>query len=859
MHTRTSRWSWAAALCLLASLTNAGGAADLVLVKDRTPAATIVLDAKPTRVAQLAAFELQHHVERITRAKLAIVTGEAKAKGVRILIGESKATRALGLKNADFKAQEYLVRLLPDAVVLIGRDKPDRGKVVYDPSKPARYESWPDYYDPQGSLQATYDFLEKFCGVRWLNPTETGTSFQPRASLTVRGAEIRRVPTFRNRNALGGNLAAAYDQVNCFWPPNTPQFKRYEAAAHPELHKRFPNSYQYMLAKRDWNGLFLRRMRAGGEKCFSNHSLYGYYDRFWAPCKNAVHAKHFEKRRPELFAKGYAKESLPPQLCYTSKALVRQVAQDARDYFDQDGYRYEVCAIRPGPIWGKNYFSVEPMDNAAFCLCEECKKWYPPKEGARRNPFFGHGRNSDYKFNFVNRVAKEVRKTHPDKYIVTLAYGATLVHPKRVQLEPNVAVFFCFDCNRMVYATAAYEFEIQCLRDWVAKEPNRPMYLWLYYTFPNEVAANGQWFCFPGFFAHKIGEQMKLFHKLGLRGMFHCGYGQEVEAYVTYKLMDDVTRDVDTLLEEYFGGVYGPAADPLKKFYLLVEETYCNPKNYPPRYINHQSKIIAWDHLGTASRMATLTKYVLAARAAVAAKGTEAHKRNLDLFEKAVWSYMLAGRAHHVAHQRAPIPALVAARVPDAGGEPNKVDWSQAAALRDPRLPDHWYDRGLDKPSARKFSGRIAHDGTYLYLQLTDPCKTAKLTTSSGVFCYDDWEIFFAAQRAQPYRQYAVGPTGLFVALSHGEVNWRMNVPLGDHGVRTRCDTSAPDKWVARLAFPLSRFVPGGVKPGGKVYMNVTRVSGPPIAGKGPYGIDSWVSFCSVHDVDRLAEVRLAK
>jgi hypothetical protein len=56
----------------------------------------------------------------------------------------------------------------------------------------------------------------------------------------------------------------------------------------------------------------------------------------------------------------------------------------------------------------------------------------------------------------------------------------------------------------------------------------------------------------------------------------------------------------------------------------------------------------------------------------------------------------------------------------------------------------------------------------------------------------------------------------------------------------------------------MKKVVPGGVAPGQVIYMNVTRVAGPDIAGKGPYGIDTWVSFCSVHDVDRLAEITLA-
>ena len=65
-------------------------------------------------------------------------------------------------------------------------------------------------------------------------------------------------------------------------------------------------------------------MRNGGEVQRCNHSLYGYYDRYW---------RDPATRRPELFAKGH--EGEPPQMCYTNRALIAQVAQDARDYYDR--------------------------------------------------------------------------------------------------------------------------------------------------------------------------------------------------------------------------------------------------------------------------------------------------------------------------------------------------------------------------------------------------------------------------------------------------------------------------------------------------------------------------------------------
>jgi hypothetical protein len=190
--------------------------------------------------------------------------------------------------------------------------------------------------------------------------------------------------------------------------------------------------------------------------------------------------------------------------------------------------------------------------------------------------------------------------------------------------------------------------------------------------------------------------------------------------------------------------------------------------------------------------------------------------------------------------------------VPEAGGDAGKVDWSKAAAL-----PGSWYERGGDKPSPRSLGGRIAHDGTYLYLELTDACDTSKLQASPMVFPFDDWELFVAGQRALPYRQYAVGPTGLIVALSDGEVNFRRNVPIEDHGIRAQSDTGAPNRWTVRMALPLASVIAGGVRPGGTLYLNILRISSPAINGTGALGLDTWVSHCTVHEVDRLGEVAL--
>ena len=62
---------------------------------------------------------------------------------------------------------------------------------------------------------------------------------------------------------------------------------------------------------------------------------------------------------------------------------------------------------------------------------------------------------------------------------------------------------------------------------------------------------------------------------------------------------------------------------------------------------------------------------------------------------------------------------------------------------------------------------------------------------------------------------------------------------------------------MVRLALPLGAIVPQGVSPGGRLYMNILRVSSPAVSGQYPLGLDTWVSHSTVHEVDRLAEVTL--
>jgi len=414
-------------------------------------------------------------------------------------------------------------------------------------------------------------------------------------------------------------------------------------------------------------------------------------------------------------------------------------------------------------------------------------------------------------------------------------------------------VHFCLSANRSGgRGVAALQGQMNRLQTWRNEEPNVPMYLWLYNTFPKEFADNGRYYCFPGFFAREIKRQFDYFHKLGVQGIFHCGFNGEVENYVTYKLMDDPTLDIEKLLNDYFTA-YGAAAKTMRAWYDLAERRFMDPAIYPPGPDGQPQRVsgvvAAWEYQGNAEAMEKLGSLMDAARA----KATGAAARLVELWEKGVWDYMRTGRETYVERMKAPIPSATATRVPVAGGDPAKVAWEKAGDLG-----DLWYLRGGKNPSKRVFRGHVCHDGEHFYLELVEEnVKADQLVASAQVFCYDVWEPLFACQRAQPFRQYAVGPTGMTKAISYGEVNWRQGVRMADTGIRAVTDTTG-NRWVSRLSWPLATFVDKPVKPGETIYMNILRTSNPTLAGEGPYGIDTWVSYCTVREVDRLGEVKLA-
>ena len=596
-------------LVLAASASTHAGQTQIrfTLVQDGEPLATIVTAPNPTKSTQLAVAELQYHVEKITGTTLPVAFDEGPCSGARVLVGESRATRALGLQNDDFKPQEYLIRCKPGLIVLMGRDQDNRDRLDYtDPA------TFPNLFEEQGTCRAVYDFLERCCEVRWYLPTELGLVCPKTATLQINPTEVRRSPHMKYR-WVG----------DCPFPSDLCGDTVAESAPPP-------------LSRRE-QLLFRHRHRLGGQRYRANHSFGGYYGRFL-----------FD--HPDWFAQGY--EGRPPQMCYTNPGFIAQVVQDARDYFDGK-------PVHPGAVAFGDYFALVPMDGNRWCRCTDCQGWINRSaKRAIKAEQFSNDSASEYIFSFVNSVAKEIMTSHPEKHLAALAYADYAYPPVTLKLQPNVSVQMCLHA-RNVHDTSLQKNDARLLAEWAKESLERPKYLWLYYCFPSLAAVRPaisgdkqQWRCFPGFFAHSIPEQMKSYVDAGVQGIYYqpsylaggdsggrslqqSPLLDQLEFYVTWKLADDPSLDGNQMIDEFFVRYYGNASTPMKKVYETIEKIYAAPAP------SHQNEQYAWTRLGTEKTMAKLDTLMNEARMAAQ---TKVEKQRVALFDKGIWRYMLAGR-----------------------------------------------------------------------------------------------------------------------------------------------------------------------------------------------------------------------
>lgn len=593
---------------------------------------TYIVAEKGIPAVELAAAELQYFIQKVTGIAPSIINEPAhKGKHHYIYLGEKWISSDV-LKGHKLGEQEYLIDIKKNQILLAGKDTEeapdyiknegrdnnglspikDRLRIQYKKAVGGDAEqealTLPSVYDAQGTCYAVYDFIERFLGVRFYGPHPKNVHIPSIRKVQIESQTIRRAPALKYR----------YGTYSFNWPMMKEQF---------------------LGADNDMLQLFVRRMRMGGRRWAANHAFTGYQDRFLK--KNPQRPELFEAYHPEYFAQGRGGGASERQFCYTNPQFIKQVAKDAINYFKGKGTIGEQVALG-------DYFAIVPLDNASWCTCEACQKQLAIDQNNIIGSHFNCGTATHYMWNFINNVAKEVKKEIPDsnKKIAALAYHVYAYLPEDIQLEDNIAVAPCLH-PRNYWAPGMEHNEMKFYKAWIeeSKKSGRDIFLWNYLCFPTERGLVTNFKVFPGFNIHKTGEQLRIYAKDGVKGIFLCGIGEQIDFYITMKLMDNPEQDTDKLLEEFFTYYFGEVAIPMKAFYKKIESVYSSPQNYPENIRTqeaqfHQTRDLAWKYLGTKKIMTELSNYIQ--QADECAK-TDLEKCRVDSWIQGIWNYMVEG------------------------------------------------------------------------------------------------------------------------------------------------------------------------------------------------------------------------
>jgi len=235
------------------------------------------------------------------------------------------------------------------------------------------------------------------------------------------------------------------------------------------------------------------------------------------------------------------------QPCFSKPAVVDLAVEAARKYFDENPDR--------------ELFSLAQNDNLGWCQCPKCLAM---NRGMR---YDDHARPdfSPVYFTFVNRVAAEVAKSHPDKKFGAMAYELGTKTPPPFKLHPNVVIKVVNDRSRFHGDPKFRAAEQRFLRDWAEKCNAFGFHNWHWgnrYVIPRLELQSTRDFLRFGREVGAVGYHGEEYPNWGLDGP---------KTWITARLLWDTEEDVDALVDDYCRNCYGEAADPMRRFYDTLE------------------------------------------------------------------------------------------------------------------------------------------------------------------------------------------------------------------------------------------------------------------------------------------------
>ncbi len=281
-----------------------------------------------------------------------------------------------------------------------------------------------------------------------------------------------------------------------------------------------------------------------------------YRDKFHHALSSLIPPDRYGATNPEFFPLIGGKRHVPPrsapyqfQPCVSNPQVLRLVVEAARESF------------RKSPQEGS--FSIGMNDSDAFCECERCLAAAPANITDKRQ------RQAWAFFDFYNRVAAELEKTHPDKRLGCLAYAGLSVLPDgAIKLHPMVVPYLTRDSAQLFDPNEQAEFR-QLVDRWKRLAARMGIYEYIY----------GRGFVVPRLYNRYLLANVRDRYGVGVDGLYAESYpnwGLDGPKYwLLSRMLWDPSQDPRRLMDEYCRDLFGPAEGEMKAYFECLEETWC--------------------------------------------------------------------------------------------------------------------------------------------------------------------------------------------------------------------------------------------------------------------------------------------